>query len=252
MSTTIVYLHGFRSSPASIKARRLQAFVDALPAAQRPQLHIPELTHAPAAAIRTIAAWVERHAAAGEALTFVGSSLGGFYATHLAEHFAARAVLVNPAVHPERDLAPWIGPQTNLHTGEAFEVTSEHFAELAALVVPRITRPERYFLLVEAGDEVLDYREAVVRYGGAWQYVHGGGDHTFTRFEAQIPAILRFAGLTALRVPPGSPSCNCPRAPGCGSGHAVRGAGFDDPAPCRRAGMSACRRVEAWRSCGVP
>lgn len=66
--------------------------------------------------------------------------LGGFYATHLAEHFAAHAVLVNPAVHPRgRDLAPWIGPQTNLHTGEAFEVTSEHFAELAALVVPRTT-----------------------------------------------------------------------------------------------------------------
>lgn len=194
--TAIVYLHGFRSSPASIKARRLQAFVDALPAARRPQLHVPALTHAPAAAVAGVAAWVERHVA-DETLTFVGSSLGGFYATHLAERFGARAVMINPAVHPEHDLAPWIGTQTNLYTGEAFEVTAAHFAELAALAVPRITRPERYLLLVEAGDEVLDYREAVAFYGGAWQYASGGGDHTFTAFAAQLPAILRFAGVPA-------------------------------------------------------
>lgn len=192
--TAIVYLHGFRSSPASIKARRLQAAVDALPAAQRPLLHVPSLQDRPARAIADIAAWVEGHAA-GDALTFVGSSLGGFYAMHLAERLGARAVLVNPAVHPERDLAPWQGMQTNLYTGEAFEVTAAHFAELAALVVPRITRPERYLLLVESGDEVLDYREAVGHFGGAWQYVRGGGDHTFMEFEAQIPTILRFAGV---------------------------------------------------------
>ncbi len=194
--TTIVYLHGFRSSPASAKAQQLRAAVDALPAARRPQLHVPALTHAPLAAVAAIAAWVDAHAR-GEQLTFVGSSLGGFYATHLAERYGARAAMINPAVHPARDLAPWIGIQTNLYTGEAFEVTPAHFAELEALAVPRIARPERYFLLVETGDEVLDYREAVAHYGGGWQYVHGGGDHGFTGFAAQIPAILRFAGVPA-------------------------------------------------------
>ncbi len=194
--TTLVYLHGFRSSPASIKAQRLRAAVEALPAARRPQLSIPALTHAPATAVAGVAAWVDRHVTSGEGLIFVGSSLGGFYATHLAERFGARAAMINPAVHPERDLAPWIGMQTNLYTGETFEVTAAHFAELTALAVPRITRPQRYFLLAEAGDEVLDYREAVAFYGGAWQYLRGGGDHTFTEFEAQIPAILRFAGVT--------------------------------------------------------
>lgn len=193
--TTIVYLHGFRSSPASIKARQLQAVVDALPASRRPVLHIPFLQHGPAQAVAHVAAWVSANAR--EPLTFVGSSLGGFYATHLAERFDARAVMINPAVHPERDLAPWIGTQTNLYTGEAFEVTPAHFDELAKLGVPAITRPERYLLLAESGDEVLDYREAVGFYGGAWQYVRGGGDHTFTEFEAQIPAILRFAGVAA-------------------------------------------------------
>jgi uncharacterized protein len=187
--TSIVYLHGFRSSPASIKATRLREHVAGL--ASAPKLHVPELHHRPATAIAQIMAWVERNA--DRPLTFVGSSLGGFYATHLAERFDARAVMINPAVRPHEDLRPWLGPQTNLYTGATFVVTPGHLDELRALCVPRITKPQRYFLLVETGDEVLDYREAVAFYGGAYQYVHGGGDHTFTEFVAQIPAILRFA-----------------------------------------------------------
>ena len=192
--TTIVYLHGFRSSPASIKATQLRDYVALMPGAVKPRLHIPELVHRPATAVAEVAAWVEREADPN-ALTFIGSSLGGYYATHLAERFGARAVLVNPAVRPHSDLQPWRGAQTNLHTGATFEVTSAHFDELIALRVARITRPERYWLLVETGDEVLDYREAVAFYGGAFQYVRGGGDHTFMEFALQLPAILRFAGV---------------------------------------------------------
>ena len=187
----IIYLHGFRSSPASIKATRLRDFVAALPSAARPQLHVPALTHEPMRAVSEAAALVN----GSNDVTFVGSSLGGFYATYLAERLDARAVMINPAVHPDRDLAPWLGVQTNLYTGAEFTVTGAHFEELRALAVARITRPERYFLLVETGDEVLDYREAVAYYGGAYQYVRGGGDHTFTEFEMQIPVILRFAGV---------------------------------------------------------
>lgn len=193
--TTIVYLHGFRSSPASVKATQFRAAVDALPAAQRPRLYVPNLQMRPAAAMADVAQWL-RHDHDPDALAFVGSSLGGFYATHLAERYGARAVLVNPAVRPARDLAPYVGVQTNLHTGESFEVLASDFDDLRALEVERITRPERYWLLVETADEVLDYREAVAFYGGAYQYVRGGGDHTFTDFVPQIPAILRFCGVT--------------------------------------------------------
>lgn len=194
MPTTIVYLHGFRSSPASIKATRLREYVAALPSATRPRLHIPELTHRPAAALADVADWVERRVDAhAHSLAFIGSSLGGYYATHLAEHFGARAVLINPSVRPYDDLQPWLGVQTNLHSGASFEVTHAHFDELRAMRVARITRPERYWLLVETGDEVLDYRAAVAFYGGGFQYVRGGGDHSFTDFAAQLPAILRFA-----------------------------------------------------------
>jgi predicted esterase YcpF (UPF0227 family) len=189
----IVYLHGFRSSPASRKATELAAAVAALPPARRPQLHIPELQLAPLAAVARVRTLVE--AVPRERVTLVGSSLGGFYATHVAEALGARAAVINPAVHPYDDLAPYVGVQTNLYTGEAFEVTPAHFDELRGLAVPHITRPRRYFLLVETGDEVLDYRVAVRFYGGALQYVRGGGDHAFTDYPAQLPAILRFAGV---------------------------------------------------------
>lgn len=188
---TLVYLHGFRSSPASIKATRLRAFVESL--AAPPILHVPALQHRPSVAVAQVTSWLDAHAR-GE-VTFVGSSLGGFYATHLAERYGARAVTINPAVRPYEALATSLGTQTNLYTGETFEVTRAHMDELRAMAVARITRPERYFLMVETGDEVLDYREAVAFYGGASQYVQGGGNHTFTPFEAQIPAILRFAGI---------------------------------------------------------
>jgi predicted esterase YcpF (UPF0227 family) len=189
--TTIVYLHGFMSSPASTKATRLRAYVDAL--VSPPALHVAELDHRPSVALRAVVEWVERNARNGVA--FVGSSLGGFYATCLAERFGARAAMINPAVRPYEALQSSLGVQTNLYTGEAFEVTQAHMDELRAMAVARITRPDRYFLLVETGDDVLDYREAVAFYAGAHQYVRGGGDHTFTAFGAQIPAILRFVGV---------------------------------------------------------
>jgi uncharacterized protein len=192
----LLYLHGFRSSPASVKANQVAAAVESLPATRRPRLHIPMLDFGPARALATTATWIESNVAQPrDVLTIIGSSLGGFYATHLAERFGARAVLVNPAIRPYEDLRAYAGPQTNLYTGETFVVTPAHFAQLELLAVARITRPERYWLMVQTGDEVLDYREAIAFYGGAFQYVQGGGDHAFQRFEAQIPAVLRFAGV---------------------------------------------------------
>ncbi len=189
----IVYLHGFRSSPASRKARLLSDAVAALPAQARPVLHVPELTDAPAAAIAAVLELVR--GIDSNSLSFVGSSLGGFYATYLAERLKARAVLVNPAVRPYDDLRPYAGVPVNLYTGAQFEVTERHFEELRALAVPRITHPERFLLLAQAGDEVLDYREAVRFYAGAWHWLQGGGDHAFAGFEKAVPVVLRFCGV---------------------------------------------------------
>jgi uncharacterized protein len=196
---TLVYLHGFRSSPQSRKAQQLVSVVANMRAATRPRLYVPDLQHDPRKAVAAVAAWIERElgVAAATELTLVGSSLGGYYATHLAERFGARAALINPAIRPYDDLRPYLGMQTNLYTGESFEVTAAHFGELVAQKVPRITWPERYFLLVRSGDEVLDWREAVTFYGGAWQYVAGGGDHGWEDFGPEIPSVLRFAGCAS-------------------------------------------------------
>ncbi len=147
--------------------------------------------------MREVGAWIDREAPDGRDLTLVGSSLGGFYATSLAETYGARAVVINPAIRPQEDLRPFVGRQRNPCTGDEYEVTAVHFAELGALAVARITRPERYFLLVRTGDELLDWRVAVAHYAGAFQHVAGGGDHGWAEFGDEAGAVLRFAGCGA-------------------------------------------------------
>ena len=193
---TIVYLHGFRSAPASVKATTLASAVADLPPAVRPRLHVPYLNNGPRANIVATMQWIDANVRDPRAaLTIVGSSLGGFYATFLAERYGARAVVINPAVRPYVDLRPYAGAQANLYTGEVFVVTEAHFDELRALAVPSLREPRRFWLMVQTGDEVLDYREAVAFYAGAHQLVVGGGDHAFRGFAEQVPAILRFAGV---------------------------------------------------------
>lgn len=189
----ILYLHGFTSGPQSQKAQALARRM-----AERGLLdhfHCPQLPASPAAAIALVEALLTKFCSGGTARpTLVGSSLGGFYATYLAEKWDLQAALINPAVVAALELERYLGPQTWLYTGETFEFTRQHIAELAALEVAHIT-PARYWLLVETGDEILDYRVAVARYAGARQTVLPGGDHSFTRWADYLDEILAFAGL---------------------------------------------------------
>ena len=186
----LVYLHGFRSSPQSSKAQRLKARMADLGLGHL--FWCKQLPASPAAAI----VLAERQiAAATKPVTVVGSSLGGYYATHLAEKHRLRAVLVNPAVVAHLSLAEFVGPQTNLYSGETFDFKTEYIDELRSIEVPRISRPQDFLLLAETGDEVLDYRLAVAKYAGARQVVLEGGDHSFTRWDEYLDTILEFAGL---------------------------------------------------------
>jgi uncharacterized protein len=185
----ILYLHGFNSSPQSHKAQVLGRFM-----AQRGLASgyaCPALPPLASEAIREL----ERSLPEGN-LCLIGSSLGGFYATYLAEKHGAKAVLINPAIEPHLGLRAYLGAQKNLHTGEPYELTEAHLCEWQKLVVPRIT-PGRYLLLVETGDEVLDYRQAVRRYAGCEQVVVEGGDHSLQSFPRHLPRILEFAGHAA-------------------------------------------------------
>ena len=186
---TIVYLHGFISSPQSKKAVMLGDYLRNCVTGV--DYRVPALHHRPGRAIGEAEA-----ACAGieaDDLTLVGSSLGGFYATVMAEHLGCRAALLNPAVRPHAHFGRYLGPQRNLYTGEEFVLGPEHVAELEALQPPRITRPERYWLFVETGDVVLDYREAVDFYAGALHTVVRGGDHTLASFPEHVPDIVEWA-----------------------------------------------------------
>jgi len=183
-----VYLHGFNSSPQSFKARLLQARLAEL--GRGAELVAPELSHWPAQAIATVEAVLAN--SDPRAITLVGSSLGGFYATWLAERHAVRAVLVNPAVRAHELLSGLIGVQTNLYTGAQYQLTPMHLEQLRALDVGEITDPQRYLLLVAMGDEVLDSRIALQKYRHAAQIVVPGGDHGFTDFARYVDRIVDF------------------------------------------------------------
>ena len=187
----LLYLHGFRSSPRSFKARVVQQRMEA--AGRAGDLICPQLPPSPRAAMDLVLTLVERYAAKGDnALAIIGSSLGGFYATWLAERFGCRVALINPAVDPLKDLDKHVGITTEWHTGEPFEFKRDYIDELAALKVGTITRPERYFLLAATGDEVLDYRDMVAHYAGAHQHVIEGSDHAASEFEQYVDEVLAF------------------------------------------------------------
>ncbi|MBV8658171.1 MAG: esterase [Burkholderiales bacterium] len=186
----LLYLHGFNSSPQSLKAQQTQAFMHARGLADA--FHCPALPYSATGAARLIESTLSQLDPAET--TVVGSSLGGFYATWVAERFGCRAVLINPAVQPQHLLVDYLGPQENLYTHERYELRPEHMAELAVLEPAAIT-PSRYWLLAETGDETLDYRRAVRYYAGARQTVTGGGDHSLQGWPALLPDVLAWAGF---------------------------------------------------------
>ena len=183
----LIYIHGFNSSPASSKAAAIQRELERR--GRGGDFLAPALPHSPAAAAALLAPLVREHSEA----CLIGSSLGGFYATWLAETHGVRAVLLNPAVRPYKLLAGEIGRQKNFHTGEEYDFTAQHINELRALEVDSIT-PARYLLLVATGDQVLDYRDAVEKYRGARQIVIEGSDHGLSDFAHFLDTVLAFGG----------------------------------------------------------
>jgi predicted esterase YcpF (UPF0227 family) len=189
----LLYLHGFRSSPKSAKAQQMAAWMQA----HRPEVHwwCPQLPHSPREAMATVAERIDTWPAGRMAV--VGSSLGGFYATWVAERTGCPAVLLNPAVEPARDLAGYIGEQQSWHDpDEHFYFRPEYVDELKALTVPAITHPERYFAIIAKGDEVLDWREMHARYASAHIKLLEGNDHALSDFGLHhLPDVLKFLHL---------------------------------------------------------
>lgn len=196
MITHLAYLHGFRSSPRSFKAQRMQAVVDQLNARGAGLAYwCPQLPPSPREAIELVGQTLSSWPADQRAV--IGSSLGGFYATVMAERLGCPAIVINPVVEPARDLARYIGEQTSYHDhDDHFFFRPEFVDELKALEV-RPTRPERYFALIATGDEVLDWREMQARYAACPMHVVQGSDHSLRDFEMYLPEVLSRLGWTA-------------------------------------------------------
>ncbi|GAB3627207.1 esterase [Pandoraea terrae] len=187
----ILYLHGFRSSPRSFKAQLMAAHMHAMGRGQ--DWACPQLPISPTATI--VDAQRLLVGIAPEDLTIVGSSLGGYYATYLAERLGCRAVLLNPATRPYLDLHKWLGEHPLWHGGGTVVVEPYHLDELRALEVPAVTRPERYYLVAATGDETLDYRDMLAKYPGAKLTLIEGSDHGISDFPKYLDDVLRFAGI---------------------------------------------------------
>ncbi|MBS0415575.1 MAG: esterase [Proteobacteria bacterium] len=193
MTTThLLYLHGFRSSPQSTKAQLMAARVRA----EHPAVHwwCPQLPPSPAAAARLIDAGTADWPAARMAV--VGSSLGGYYASWLAGRRGCRAVVLNPAVDPARDLAAHIGEQSAWHDpAEHFFFRANYLDELRALQSDASADPTRTLAIIAKGDELLDWREMSARYAGARLHLLDGGDHALSDFPLLIDEVLSFLQL---------------------------------------------------------
>jgi predicted esterase YcpF (UPF0227 family) len=185
---TLLYLHGFLSSPASEKACQTRRYAESLD--QLDDILVPELKSGPA---ETVAQLLDLVAGRDTgSLGLIGSSLGGFYATVLAERLQAPAVLINPAVHPAQYWQGYLGEHRNFHSGEIHEVTRAHIEQLEALDPPTIASPEKYLVFLQRHDEVLDYRQALRRYGDAQCLLRDDGDHAYAGFDRELPAAFDF------------------------------------------------------------
>ncbi|NWO57581.1 esterase [Chromohalobacter salexigens] len=201
--TSILYLHGFNSGAASPKAQLIAATCERLASdgATPPRCVAPQLPHRPDDAL----ACAERELRGlGDDTLLIGSSMGGFLATCLAERAGLRAVLINPAVRPARLVAQWEGAAfENPYTHERFTIDAQHGAALEAMTPSGIIAPHRYRLLLGSADETLDCRDALAFYAGAPTLVHPGGDHGFSALADYLPAIFAHGGWT---LPPRSPT----------------------------------------------
>ena len=194
--THLLYLHGFRSSPQSTKARQVAAWV----ANHHPALvwWCPQLDASPRRAMEAVFAGIAAWSASGTGV--IGSSLGGYYAAAVAERLGCRVVLLNPAVDPARDLTAAVGRQvTAWHSAEPFDFRPEYVDELRALAPPAPSRRERYFTVIAEGDEVLAWQEMSARYAGCPQRLlplgAPGSDHALSDFAALLPETMAFFGL---------------------------------------------------------
>ena len=195
MPSKIIYLHGFNSSPQSFKAQMLLQHMTQR--GQQEHLFIPEISPYSDSAVTQISELITSLQLndVSKELCLIGSSLGGYYSTCFAEKHNCPAILINPSVRPYETLAEYLGENENYYTDEKWQFNQSHIQQFLDIDITEITRPERYLVLLQTGDEVLDYKQAEKKYAQSQLQIEQGGDHSFQGFENHIDAMLKFSGL---------------------------------------------------------
>ncbi|MGY5393852.1 YqiA/YcfP family alpha/beta fold hydrolase [Acinetobacter tandoii] len=186
----IIYIHGFQSSPNSIKAQQLQHYCAQ---EDRWTVHVPDLNLPPAQALQLLHDLVSQH----EDVVLLGSSLGGFYATQLVATHALPAVLINPAMRPWQLFRDLFGQQQLPYAVNATWTLDEPQLDyLEQIAVSNVQQADKVLVLLQQGDDVLDYREAEQFYASqqprALVMTEAKGNHAMDDFAAKIPMILQF------------------------------------------------------------
>lgn len=196
MKKNILYIHGFNSSPLSLKAEQTRKYIKK----HYPHIHFhcPQLESSPDKAIAQLTFIIEQ-AGCDNAWYLIGSSLGGYFASYLSEKYNVPAVLVNPAIRPYELLNDYLGEQTNPYTNLTYEVNKSHIQELKNIenAAPTIdcSQKNNYLVMVQTADEVLNYQHAVEKYQHCQLIVQEGGDHSFVGFDNTLPSIIDFFQL---------------------------------------------------------
>ena len=191
MTTLLVYLHGFRSSPNSNKAVMTGEAVRSLSTPDNAyEWYCPQLLASPKQSIDMVVKHIDQSKA--DRIVIIGSSLGGFYTNYLVEKYQCKGIALNPAVYAARELEPHVGMMTAYDSDEPFDFKAEYIDELRALQVDKITNPGRYFLIAAKGDELLDWKEMSTFYTGAKQLIIEGSDHGIADYANHLPAVIEF------------------------------------------------------------
>ena len=195
MRPLLIYIHGFNSSSQSAKAQEISQYLQ--PQSLPIDYLAPDFANYPGEAYRQIEQLIAEHPE--RQLALIGSSLGGFMATIVAEQYQLKACLINPVVRPSELMPFLMGDNTNDHTGENFFLDESHTAEIKALEPDsqqaKLQYPENYLLMLQTGDDTLDYRQAEQRYQGCKMIIEQGGSHRFDGFDQHLPGILTFLEL---------------------------------------------------------
>ena len=188
----LLYLHGFNSSPQSHKAQLVSQYMSDNGCFE--QLICPQIPTVPAQAQEFLEQLVEE-TLKNHHLSFVGSSLGGYYATYLAEKYTGTAVLINPSVKPYQTLSQYLGENKFYFDEGTWDFDESHIEQLKDMDVSEISEAERYLVLLQTGDETLDYREAELKYEKSHCIIEQGGDHAFAGLERFLPQIIQFSKI---------------------------------------------------------